>query len=92
MIKKELISEVHKDLKNAGLASNISESQLIFDTVMNVLSDNISKGKDINISNFGNFYSKPVRRVNPRDPSKAFRKFTVYFTASKTIKNKLNGV
>ena len=53
MIKKDVIDEVHKDLKQNGFVMNRKESAAIFDIVIDNITDSIAKGKTVEISGFG---------------------------------------
>lgn len=90
MMKKDLVEEVHKELKEKGYTVNKKQSLEIFDMVTNTITSNISKGKTVELSGFGIFSSKLVKRRNIKT-NEAIERWGVYFKCSKIIKNKLNG-
>lgn len=90
MNRQELIKEAHSDLKSKGIVINHKQSKEIFDIVLNVISDNIVKGKTLTITDFGTFESSLREFRNPNN-GKKLERFSIKFKASTTLKKNING-
>lgn len=89
MEKSELVKEFHLDLKKQGLSSKQEDSKLYFESMFNILFDEIASGRTVVITNFGTFSSKLMERKNPKT-GESIERFSVNFKPCTKLKEKIN--
>ena len=96
MIRKEILHELRKDLKKNGVNSPKEETEIIFDSVIRVLTDAITSGQDVIINNFGTFSSefresRNISKYIKESVTEMVRCFVIKFKPATHLKNKING-